>query len=400
MVDIASLLLATMLSGVCLATTMVAIWFSVRSARFMLTMAIGIALLVLHVVAFSQYATDPNPWLLQLLLALLALGFYVIYCSANQYLKLERHKKALMPVVAAMLVTAAVSYAGFDGLGFILAYLTAAALLVLSGLMFWTVGAYNGRILLVVSMLSGVCAASFILCAAVLAWNGQFVLGTAPDNWAERINSIVAVACMTVLGALTLSLHHLREQDHLIAEALTDPLTGLPNRRAFLRSYSDAKFGSDSAIAMLDLDHFKKTNDVFGHAVGDLVLVRFASVIRKHCGRNLEGFRLGGEEFALVLHKTTGERAMDAVSRLATAFGSEVVPTKLGPLRSTVSAGLSLGDRSGVPVEVLLSRADAALYEAKDAGRNCVRLSGINRSDQAASRSDAASLNVSLRISA
>ena len=67
------------------------------------------------------------------------------------------------------------------------------------------------RILLVVSFLSGACGVSFALCGLVLLLQGQWVLGAAPDNWAERLNSVVAVACMTGLGALTLSLHHLQE---------------------------------------------------------------------------------------------------------------------------------------------------------------------------------------------
>ncbi|TIW74053.1 MAG: diguanylate cyclase, partial [Mesorhizobium sp.] len=154
-------------------------------------------------------------------------------------------------------------------------YATVTALLVVIGVMFWIKGGgHDRRILLVVSFLSGTCAVSFALCGLVLAIRGQWVLGLAPNNWAERLNSVVAVACMTGLGALTLSLHHLQAQIELKAETLTDPLTGLMNRRALNSLYGERAFGPFMAVVMFDLDHFKRTNDLFGHPVGDKVLCR------------------------------------------------------------------------------------------------------------------------------
>ncbi|MER9080642.1 GGDEF domain-containing protein [Mesorhizobium sp. M0895] len=372
MLDYSSLLLAAALSGTCLSITMFAIWFTAPQARFVLTVACGILVLVAHVVLFWHYTRDPSPWLCQIVLALLSLGFLIICLSAMQYLSMRDYRRAILPTLAAMAVCAGATYLGFDGVGFIVTYATVTALLSLIGAMFWIEGGHDRRILLVVSFLSGVCALSFGLCGAVLLVKGQWVLGVAPDNWAERVNSVVAVACMTGLGALTLSLHHLQAQTELKAETMTDPLTGLMNRRALTALYGERVFGPFMSVAMFDLDHFKRTNDVFGHPVGDQVLRRFAAVIRKYARTGVDAFRLGGEEFVLVMSRMTEEKAYDIASKISVAFGTEVVATQLGPLRSTVSGGIGFGGTSGTGLDDVLAEADAALYAAKRAGRNRV----------------------------
>src|SRR5690606_34908322 len=117
------------------------------------------------------------------------------------------------------------------------------------------------------------------------------------DNWAETVNTVISVFCMTVLGALALSLHYMKEQNRLYEETITDPLTGLKNRRALQLIYSDRSIDASVAIAMFDLDHFKRTNDIFGHPFGDMVLKRFADLLRDSADRSTDVFRLGGEEF-------------------------------------------------------------------------------------------------------
>lgn len=372
MLDFSSLLLAAALSGTCLAVTMFAIWLTAPRARFVLTVACGIIVLVAHVILFWRYTKEPDPLLCQIALALLSLGFLIICLSAMQYLGVPDHRRAIVPTLAAMAVCAAVTFLGLDGVGFIVTYATVTVLLSTIGAMFWVNGSHDRRILLVVSFLSGTCAVSFALCGAVLMAKGQWTLGAAPDNWAERLNSVVAVACMTGLGALTLSLHHLQAQIELKAETMTDPLTGLMNRRGLMSLHGERPFGPFMAVVMFDLDHFKRTNDIYGHPVGDQVLCRFAAVIRKYARTGVDAFRLGGEEFAIVMSRMTEERAHDLASKIGVAFGTEIVPTPLGPLRSTVSGGIGFGGADGSSLDEVLAEADAALYAAKRAGRNCV----------------------------
>ncbi|MER8628162.1 GGDEF domain-containing protein [Mesorhizobium opportunistum] len=372
MLDFSSLLLAAALSGTCLSVTMFAIWFTAPRASFVLTVACGILVLVAHVILFWQYTRDPDPVLCQTALALLSLGFLIICLSAMQYLGVSDYGRAVVPTLCAMAVCAAVTFLGLDGIGFVITYATVTVLLSAIGAMFWINGSHDRRILLVVSFLSGTCAVSFALCGMVLLGKGQWTLGAAPDNWAERLNSVVAVACMTGLGALTLSLHHLQAQIELKAETMTDPLTRLMNRRGLTSLHGERTFGPFMAIVMFDLDHFKRTNDVYGHPVGDQVLCRFAAVINKYARTGVDAFRLGGEEFVIVMSRMTEERAYDLASRIGVAFGTEVVPTPLGPLRSTVSGGIGFGGADGRSLDDVLAEADAALYAAKRAGRNCV----------------------------
>lgn len=372
MLDFSSLLLAAALSGTCLSVTMFVIWFTAPRPRFVLTVACGILVLVAHVIVFWRYTREPSPLLCQAALALLSLGFLALSLSAIQYLGVRNYSRAVLPAMLAIAVCAGVTYLGFDGVGFILTYTTVTVLLASIGVMFWIKGGQDRGILLVVSALSGVCGVSFGLCGAVLLVKGQWVLGVAPDNWAERLNSVVAVACMTALGALTLSLHHLQAQIELKAETLTDPLTGLMNRRALNSLYRERVFGPFMSVAMFDLDHFKRTNDVYGHPVGDRVLCRFAAVIKKYDRVGVDAFRLGGEEFALVMSRMTEDKAYDFASRIGVAFGTEVVPTPRGPLRSSVSGGIGFGKEDGSSLDEVLAEADRALYAAKNAGRNRV----------------------------
>ncbi|UVK45635.1 GGDEF domain-containing protein [Mesorhizobium sp. AR07] len=372
MLDFSSLLLAAALSGICLSVTMFAIWFTAPRAGFVLTVACGILVLVAHVVLFWRYTEDPDPLLCQIVLAMLSLGFLIICLSAMQYLGVPGYRRVVAPTLAAMAICAAVTFLGFDGVGFIVTYATATLLLSAIGAMFWINGSHDRRILLVVSFLSGTCAVSFASCGLVLLAGGQWTLLAAPDNWAERLNSVVAVACMTGLGALTLSLHHLQAQIELKAETMTDPLTGLTNRRALTSLYGERSFGPFMSVVMFDLDHFKRTNDVYGHPVGDQVLCRFAAVIKRYARTGVDAFRLGGEEFAVVISRMTDERASDLASKIGVAFGTEIVATQLGPLRSTVSGGMGFGEVDGRSLDDVLAEADTALYAAKRAGRNCV----------------------------
>lgn len=376
MLDFGSLLLATALSGACLSGTLVAIWLTARQSRFVLTMAVGILLLVTHVIAFWLYGRHASPWLGQGMLALLIAGFFVVFTSADQYIERGWSKPAAFPVAAIIVLTVVVTAAGFDGLGFVIAYSAVTGILVMTATAFWTSKEVDRRVLAPVSLLTGSSAISFALCAFVIVQQKQWVLGSVPRNWAEDVNTVVVVACMTALGALTISFHHLRTQSRLTEETLTDPLTGLMNRRALTSLHGDTQFGERRALAMADLDHFKRTNDVFGHAVGDRVLQRFADVVRRQSRDGVEVFRLGGEEFAIVISGMSTLEVYDVLRKIGASFGAEVVGTKLGPLRSTVSVGVCFGDDEPRTVEQMLLGADAALYAAKRAGRNRVATAG------------------------
>ncbi len=157
--------------------------------------------------------------------------------------------------------------------------------------------------------------------------------------------------------------------------AKTDPLTGLANRRAtigWLESLmvSSLEIDEPLAVLMFDIDHFKLINDTYGHQTGDEVLCKIAEIARGQIrAEDLVG-RVGGEEFVCILSGVGGREARALAERLcrAIAQGTE----RASCPKATISVGLALL-RAGDSVETLLRRADAALYEAKENGRNQVR---------------------------
>jgi diguanylate cyclase (GGDEF)-like protein len=157
--------------------------------------------------------------------------------------------------------------------------------------------------------------------------------------------------------------------------AMQDELTGLYNRRHFVE-LADAEVArarrtsAPLSLAMLDIDHFKAVNDVFGHPVGDLALKEVARAMRETLRTSDVPARFGGEEFVVLLMDTPLEGAIAVTERLRERVGRSEVPAGKGRVaRFTVSGGvaeLAPGER----FEVLLARADEALYRAKEDGRN------------------------------
>jgi diguanylate cyclase (GGDEF)-like protein/PAS domain S-box-containing protein len=159
-----------------------------------------------------------------------------------------------------------------------------------------------------------------------------------------------------------------------------DPLTGLPNRRSFMRdlekrcAHVSAGQGIGS-VALLDLDHFKAVNDCHGHAVGDAVLKGVADAIAKLLRAEDRVARIGGEEFAFLLCGAEFDAAVHAAERLRAAVGELSFAAEKGTFKVTASLGLArLTD--ALPDTDALKAADVALYKAKAAGRNCLRVAG------------------------
>jgi diguanylate cyclase (GGDEF)-like protein len=152
--------------------------------------------------------------------------------------------------------------------------------------------------------------------------------------------------------------------DHLSGEALTDALTGLPNRRAWERHLRQlAAAGRQLAIGMLDLDHFKEFNDTYGHPAGDRLLKETAAAWRDQLRPGDVLARVGGEEFGLVLLDCDAHTASEVVDRLRQHVTHD----------RTCSAGIAIKAFEEAPDDAV-ERADAALYEAKAEGRNQSRL--------------------------
>lgn len=161
-------------------------------------------------------------------------------------------------------------------------------------------------------------------------------------------------------------------------EARKDALTGALSRTAFhdraRQVLSAARRSAEPvSLVMIDLDHFKNVNDSFGHAGGDAVLAAAAAMLQAEVRPSDDFGRLGGEEFVLLLDGTEAERAVDIAERLRERLAGMAVPG-YPELRITASFGVAEAGLGADKVDTLLEAADKALYAAKRAGRNCVRL--------------------------
>ncbi|KAB0495533.1 GGDEF domain-containing protein [Pseudomonas moorei] len=168
---------------------------------------------------------------------------------------------------------------------------------------------------------------------------------------------------------------HLEEQRQ---KALIDPLTGLPNRAAWSERLDQEishwqRHGNTLMLAMLDLDHFKRINDNYGHLAGDKVLKLIASVLRKRLRSTDFIARFGGEEFVLLMPSTVPAAGMKLLELLRASIEACPFHFKGERVTITISMGLT-AFRPGEHSDLVLKRADQALYRAKNAGRNRVEL--------------------------
>ncbi len=166
-------------------------------------------------------------------------------------------------------------------------------------------------------------------------------------------------------------------------QATHDSLTGLLNRRSFEDESRRllaraARTGDTLSVIMIDVDFFKRINDDHGHQAGDEVLRRLAALLQS-IARSEDGLaRYGGEEFCILLNGT-GKAAAQLAERLRMQYAQLQIPWKDRTLQSTLSAGIADTRHCGLEISALVDAADQALYQAKNAGRNCIVLHEENR---------------------
>lgn len=207
-----------------------------------------------------------------------------------------------------------------------------------------------------------------------------FPMGTLPPSAGAATFLIFAFlfhafAMVFLLMALTKERAELNQR----RAATIDPLTGIPNRRGFseraervvARCQPDA---TPLTLLLLDLDNFKSINDRFGHRIGDEVLVLFS----RAAGRSLRPLdllgRIGGEEFVALLPGVTPDTVMEIAERIRDAFATAARQVDGHPIAATVSIGTASAAQTGYDFDALYASADAALYRAKQKGRNRIEL--------------------------
>jgi diguanylate cyclase (GGDEF)-like protein len=171
-------------------------------------------------------------------------------------------------------------------------------------------------------------------------------------------------------------------REALAHQATHDPLTGLLNRRAILdslnRDVSRAnRNGEVCAVGICDIDHFKRVNDTYGHQTGDDLLCGFARILSESLRPYDSAGRMGGEEFLVVVPIKAKADSGCPFNRLRVRIAESKIPTRTGVLSITASIGVAAAS-GGNTADQVLEAADAALYRAKDAGRNRVAYDGEN----------------------
>lgn len=354
-----------------------------RQDGFLLTCVVGLAFLVPGIFTYSYYTEIPSPWVAVMCCSLMLMGFATIYAAARQFRTgASPIGTGLQASLWAAALTALPIAIGLDGLGFLSLNLTAATMLFATALEYWRARDEARGPLIGMAALYAMTGMSFLLCAAMIGFQQHWILGRAPDNWAENLNIAISIAGMTGIGAMSLMVHQARLTEHHRRESLTDALTGLPNRRALFEAYQTLPFNEETAVIIFDIDRFKQVNDHYGHAAGDEVIRVLAEELRQSVGLTLAA-RLGGEEFAAVLRTAAPGYAEWLSERIRRNFADREILVDGEVLRVTVSAGVAYGHDSCADFDGVLRRADTALYLAKRNGRNRVELASACQPDKA-----------------
>ncbi|KQW31548.1 hypothetical protein ASE36_04720 [Rhizobium sp. Root274] len=201
----------------------------------------------------------------------------------------------------------------------------------------------------------------------------EFIGRTPVSEWLTYTSMLLLVFnLLAFLMAMVLKLERGGEIQRRLAER--DSLTGLTNRRMFLQQAARLSEGQGTAIAVLDLDHFKRINDTYGHKGGDDALVQFAERVLRLLPADAVFGRLGGEEFGICLPNQDRASAWSTINAIRLAVASEDIRSGDHRFRMTVSCGLVLTQMPQRSLDAWMAEADVGLYAAKDQGRNRVVL--------------------------
>jgi len=235
------------------------------------------------------------------------------------------------------------------------------------GLVYWAFPALVGVFYLVRLRAAIICA--LVMIFALL----PVMLPTADSHETTTAFITLVITCTLAMGFALITN---RQREQLLLLATKDPLTGAGNRRGLNTKLAEIvssfkRSGAPASLLLLDLDHFKKVNDIHGHAVGDQILVRITEIINLRIRVTDSLYRIGGEEFVVVLEGADLHRAAHLAEQLRTLVdANELVPDH------TVTISLGVAQlKDGESSNDWLHRADEALYRAKDAGRNSTSLS-------------------------
>jgi diguanylate cyclase (GGDEF)-like protein len=219
-------------------------------------------------------------------------------------------------------------------------------------------------------------ACGFLMRMIAVLWIPAAIPAPLDGSGFQTVTFLFGYAFIIMSSFCMLLLHKNRADNKNYLLSITDPLTGVYNRRSFMELADkllarSARSNSSSALLMIDIDHFKRINDQHGHSTGDEALKAFVARVQP-CLRDEDILvRFGGEEFCVLMPGADGEGALTLAERIREHVAAEPIEAEGTSIAVTVSIGIATAVKGGdFARKSLFASADRALYEAKDAGRN------------------------------
>lgn len=370
-IDAVYLTLALVLAAYCILAAYLRQRYPTHQHLTSMIIGIGVMALTMIFVAFAPVTRETLVVMALLYFASAAIAGHTFVVLTTQT---RRRCATLLPASLLISINIAATLAGLPYMMAAIPMHVACSLLL--GEAAWRIGGFGKR-----SLIDRTIAGCIWVMAAIFLFRGLgsylFYDGDTSFEVLKRSRFEIAILlAMAVPGMSMTMLMFFRTLDetanHFREVSQTDALTGLLNRGALLDAASS--IGNGSFLIICDIDHFKRVNDTWGHATGDMALVCLGRLFR---GMNMTAARIGGEEFAMLILRASPEQARLAAEGLRTAFSLQEIEGMPSTQRLTASFGISAFE-NGDNFDMLFKRADAALYEAKASGRNRVVVAATN----------------------
>lgn len=376
-----SLIIAASVTGACVSASHLLIWRVVRNDVCVLIWGVAYGLATISMIVVGLRGYIPAPWSILVGNAMLLLAYGLIWLGYRRFIGKVAGRDRLFALFGTL---AWLAFAGdrelFADINSRAYAVSAIQFLYLLILGFDLVRQCRKERLPALILTVGVIGFQQAMLVArtiyLLLFPLEPTLAALPNDTVIGLTMVGSMAVLVFSGLLQLALVAQRSERRFRIAAETDELTGLANRRRFLKEVLPCLRANPGhgALALFDLDHFKRINDTHGHPIGDRTLIEFAGILAKVAPENAVTARVGGEEFALFLPDASAAIAATLTERIRQLTHTFRLTTVKGELRFTVSGGVASVAEVGSDYEALHSAADSALYEAKSDGRNRIAL--------------------------
>lgn len=372
-----SLIVAASMTGACVSVSHLLIWRAVRKEVCVLIWGIAYGLTTISMILVGLRGYIPALWSIVIGNAILLLALGLIWLGYRRFIgKVPGRDRLIALLGASIWLAFACDRTIFADINIRARVISTMQILYLLVLAVELIRQYRREPLPALILTVGVVLFQQTILVSRVVYLSFFPLDPSnpalPHGTLIGLTLVGSTAVLIFSGLLQLALVAQRSERRFRIASETDELTRLANRRRFLNEVLPrlAHGPVNGALALFDLDHFKRINDTHGHLIGDRTLIEFAGLLSKGAPQNAITARVGGEEFAVFFPETDAATATILAERIRRLTHAYRLETAKGELRFTVSGGIADVAEVGPHYEALHSAADAALYRAKSGGRN------------------------------